>query len=219
MSLNGTFLAGAAAVSALLVGTSASADLYSIGDGVAEDAIGVNTPGFQTVYLNTFSLTGTDTSINQIGIAFGFPSSGTSLIGQSFTAVLYSDANGGTPWDGTLVWSSVGTITSVATYINIAVPDVAVAGNFAVGFLFTTPATGLFFPAGLDETAPVSNRSFVGFNSSVDINNLSAIPSNRRDTIEAFGFPGNWTITANGIPAPGALALLGVAGLIGRRRR
>jgi len=217
MSFNGTFLAGAIAVSALLVGTSASADLYSIGDGVAENSVGVNSPGFQTVYLNTFSLTGTDTAVNQISIAFGVPTE-TNLIGQSFTAVLYSDANGGTPWDGTLVWSSVGTITSIANFINIAVPDVAVAGNFAVGFLFTSPV-GSFFPAGLDQTAPVSNRSFAGFNSSVDINNLSAIPSGNRGAIEQFGLPGNWTITASGIPAPGAFALLGVAGLIGRRRR
>lgn len=213
-----TSLASAVAASALLVSVSASADLYSIGDGVADTAIGVNSLSWQTVYLNTFSLTGSDTAINQISIAFSVPSQ-TNLIGQGFTAVIYSDANGGTPWDGTLVWSSAGTISSVATFIDIAVPDVAVAGNFAVGFLFTTPAGGNFFPAGLDQTAPVSNRSYAGFNATVDLNNLSGIPSGQRGAIEAFGFPGNWTITASGIPAPGALALLGVAGLVGRRRR
>ena len=213
-----TSLASAVAASALLVSVSASADLYSIGDGVADTSIGVTSPSWQTVYLNTFSLTGSDTAINQISIAFSVPSQ-TNLIGQGFTAVIYSDANGGTPWDGTLVWSSAGTISSVATFIDIAVPDVAVAGNFAVGFLFTTPAGGNFFPAGLDQTAPVSNRSYAGFNATVDLNNLSGIPSGQRGAIEAFGFPGNWTITASGIPAPGALALLGVAGLVGRRRR
>jgi MYXO-CTERM domain-containing protein len=94
-----------------------------------------------------------------------------------------------------------------------------VAGNFAVGFFFSTPAGVSFFPAGWDTTAPVANRSFAGFNSSVDINDLSAIPAGSRGAIEEFGLPGNWTITANGVPAPGAIALLGVAGLIGRRRR
>jgi hypothetical protein len=212
-------LAGAVVVSALLVSGTASAALYSISDGVAENGIGVNTTtSIQAVYLNTFSLTGSDTAINQVSIAFG--NSGTpNLIGQAFTAVIYSDANGGTPWDGTLVWSGSGTISSIGAYIDIAVPDVAVAGNFAVGFLFTSPAGGQFFPAGLDQSAPISNRSYAGFNATIDLNNLSGIPSGQRGAIEAFGFPGNWTITASGIPAPGALALLGVARLVGRRRR
>jgi hypothetical protein len=215
-----TSLVGAVAASALLVSASASADLYSIGDGVADSAIGVNdaASSLQAVYLNTFSLTGSDTAINQISIAFGI-SSLTNLVGQSFTAVIYSDANGGTPWDGTLVWSSAGTISSVATFIDIAVPDVAVAGNFAVGFLFTSPAGGNFFPAGWDTTAPVSNRSYAAFGATVDINDLSSVPSSQRGAIEQFGLPGNWTITASGVPAPGAVALLGAAGMVGRRRR
>jgi MYXO-CTERM domain-containing protein len=215
-----TSLVSAVAASALLVSGVAFADFYSIGDGVADSAVGVNDPAtsLQAVYLNTFSLTGSDTAINQISIAFGI-SSLTNLVGQSFTAVIYSDANGGTPWDGTLVWSSAGTISSVATFIDIAVPDVAVAGNFAVGFLFTSPAGGSFFPAGWDTTAPVSNRSYAAFGATVDINNLSSVPAGQFGTIESFGLPGNWTITANGVPAPGAVALLGIAGLVGRRRR
>jgi MYXO-CTERM domain-containing protein len=187
---------------------------------VAENAVGVNdnASSLQAVYLNTFSLTGSDTAINQVSIAFSIPSQ-TNLLGLGFTAVLYSDANGGTPWDGTLVWSASGTISSLATFIDIAVPDVAVAGNFAVGFLFTAPAGGALFPAGLDHTAPVSNRSYAGFATSVDINDLSSLPAGQFGTIESFGLPGNWTITANGVPAPGAVALLGIAGLVGRRRR
>jgi len=215
-----TSLVSAVAASALLVSGVASADFYIIGDGVADSAVGVNDPAtsLQAVYLNTFSLTGSDTAINQISIAFGI-SSLTNLVGQSFTAVIYSDANGGTPWDGTLVWSSAGTISSVATFIDIAVPDVAVAGNFAVGFLFTSPAGGSFFPAGWDTTAPVSNRSYAAFGATVDINDLRSVPSSQRGAIEQFGLPGNWTITASGVPAPGAVALLGAAGMVGRRRR
>lgn len=215
-------LAGVVAVSALLVSSAASADFYSIGDGVAESAIGVNFPGSpsQAVYLNTFSLGGGDTAINQVSIAFSIADQ-TNLIGQGFTAVLYSDANGGTPWDGTLVWSSSGTITSLATFIDIAVPNVNVAGNFAVGFFFTGTPGSSFFPAGWDDTAPVADRSYAGFTAgTLNLNDLSgSLPAGQFGTIESFGFPGNWTITASGIPAPGAFALLGVAGLIGRRRR
>ena len=215
-------LAGAVAVSALMASSTASASFYIIGDGIAEATIGVTgSSASQAVYLNTFSLSGGDTAINQVSIAFG-TSSETNLIGQSYTAVIYSDANGGTPWDGTLVWSSAGTITSLATFVDIAVPNVSVAGNFAVGFFFASPAGINFFPAGLDTTAPVSNRSYAGFTAgtAIDLNNLSgSIPAGQRGTIEAFGLPGNWTITANGIPAPGAAALLGIAGVAGRRRR
>ena len=215
-------LAGAVAVSALMASSTASASFYIIGDGIAEATIGVTgSSASQAVYLNTFSLSGGDTAINQVSIAFG-TSSETNLIGQSYTAVIYSDAGGGTPWEGTLVWSSAGTITSLATFVDIAVPNVSVAGNFAVGFFFASPAGINFFPAGLDTTAPVSNRSYAGFTAgtAIDLNNLSgSIPAGQRGTIEAFGLPGNWTITANGIPAPGAAALLGIAGVAGRRRR
>lgn len=215
-------MAGAVSVSALLVSSAASAGFYSIGDGVAESSIGVNFASgpSQAVYLNTFSLGGGDTAINRVSIAFSIPGQ-TNLLGQGFTAVLYSDANGGTPWDGTLVWSSSGTITSLATFIDIAVPNVNVAGNFAVGFLFSAPPNASLFPAGFDTTAPVADRSYVGYTTgTINLNNLSgSLPAGQFGTIESFGFGGNWTITANGIPAPGALALLGVAGLVGRRRR
>lgn len=210
------------AVSALLVSLTASAGLYQVGDGVANGAIGVNfqTLSSQAVYLNTFSLSGGDTAIDQVSIAFGVPSE-TNLLGLSFTAVLYSDANGGTPWDGTLVWSSTGTITALATYINLAVPDVVVAGSFAVGFAFDAPPNAGLFPAGWDNNDPVADRSYVGYTvEALDLNDLSgSLPAGQFGTIESFSFPGNWTITASGIPAPGALALLGLAGLIGRRRR
>jgi MYXO-CTERM domain-containing protein len=231
-----TSVAGLVASSTLLVSHAASADFYIIGDGVAETAVGVIQPGSpnEAIYLNTFCLTTTDTAINQISIAFGAPGSSGGgiygeLIGRDFIAVLYSDPNGGTPWDGTLVWSGAGTITSTASFIDISVPNVAVAGNFSVGFWFATPAIsqppplGQFYPAGLDTSAPVFDRSYVGYGFSaglIDLSNLSgSLPPGQFGTIESFDILGNWTITANGVPAPGAVVLIGVAGLVGSRRR
>ncbi len=206
----------------------ASAVGYSIDDGTAEDSVGVNPGPAQSVFLNTFSLTGGDTVIDQISIAYGTPAGlDPSMDGLPVTILLYSDPTGGTPWDSTLVWSLNTTIAGQGTntFQNYAVPNIAVGTNFAVGFLFDTAATPNRFPAAFDQSAPnFSGRSFAGFDTpanSVNINDLAgSIPAGNRAAIEAFGLVGNWLIRANGaVPTPGAASLLGLAGLAGLRRR
>ena len=217
-------LAMGAAIGA--VAPRAEAGLYSIDDGIADGAVGANYSGAtnQAAFLNTFSLVGGDSAINKISIKFGLaPGPSNNLLGLSFTALIYSDANGGTPWDGSLVWTGSGTISSVSsTFVDIAVPDVGVASNFAVGFLFNAPSGGLYYPAGFDTSAPLAGRSYVAIteaNGTLDLNDLGAAPN--RGAVESFGaeFAGNFMIRANAVPAPGAIAFLGIAGLARRRRR
>ena len=203
----------------------ASADLYSLDDGTAWATYGVNFPGrtSQTVYLNTFTLAPGDTAINKIQIAFGMPFGTENLLGLGFTALLYSDSNGGTPWDATLVWSGAGTISSLANnFVEVAVPDVGVAGSFAVGFLFTTPADGQqYHPASADISSQVANRSYFAYSApdgTLDLNDLTGTAQSV-GTFEIGGYIPNLMIRANGVPAPGAVALLGILGLLSRHRR
>jgi hypothetical protein len=209
-----------------LADTRSLASVYAIdnGGGGTSVALGVSYSNAtnQAVFLNTFSLAGGDTAINQISISFGLPGL-SELLRLGFTAQIYSDANGGTPWGGTIVWSGSGTITSLSdTLVDVAVPDTGVASSFAVGFLFTALSNGLYYPAAVDLSAPLAGRSYVAFtgpDGTLDLNNLGAAPN--IGAVEPFpgGFNGNFMIRANGIPAPGAFALLGLAGLARRRRR
>lgn len=202
----------------------ASASSYAIDDGVAEDSIGLNATTYDSVWLNTFSLTGGDTVINNISISFGSANT-TNLVGTAATILLYSDPTGGTPWDSTLVYSAPVTITANNAFINFAVPNVAVSTNFVVGFRYLESRTTGSFPAGFDQTTPtLANRSYAGFQvpstNPINLSNLSTITAGQFNTIEAFGLVGNFLIRADGaVPAPGAAGLLGLAGIAGLRRR
>ncbi len=216
-----------------LAGAVASAASYQLDDGTAENSIGLNsTATWDSVWLQTYSLTGGDTVIDQISIGYGFAGAtgGQNLNGRNVTILLYSDATGADPWDATLVWSLNTTIANFNTSVlnTYAVPNVAVGTNFVVGFQFTQTQAFAAFPAGIDQTDPdLPLRSYAGFTSpatsAINPSNLAGtIPASNRGAIEQFGatLAGNWMIRARGnIPTPGAAALLGVAGLAGLRRR
>jgi MYXO-CTERM domain-containing protein len=224
MKIRGFVALAGIAASALV----ASGVGYSIDDGTAENSIGI-AAGHSGVWLNTFSLTGGDTVIDQISIAYGTPVAATpgAINGQAVTILLYSDPTGGDPTDGTLVWSLNTTIAGADTnsFQNYAVPNIAVGTNYAVGFLFNTAVAA--FPAATDQTAPIfSGRSYAGFvqpfSPGINPANLAAIPAGQRGFIEALApsLAGNWLIRANGaVPTPGAVSVLGLAGLAGLRRR
>ena len=84
------------------------------------------------------------------------------------------------------VISQEGTNTFITTTIP---PTMVPTANFFVGFLITHTAGQ--FPAALDESAPIPNRSWVALTS--NINDLSGA-----HTIESAGLPGNWLIRADG---------------------
>lgn len=215
----------------------ASAAGYAIDDGLAETSVGLvnQSQGYDSIWLNTFSLSAGDSVIDQISIVFGISGgTGLSLEGRAVTVLLYTDPTGGTPWDASLVWSLNTTIanSNSTTFNNYAVPSVAVGINFVVGFRYNESraligATVGSFPAALDQTDPdLSNRSYAGFtfpasSPPLDINDLAgSIPGGNRAAIESFGQPGNFLIRARGtVPAPVTASVLGLAGLGGLRRR
>ena len=216
------FIALAGIAASALVASGAS---YGIDDGTAEDSIGIGA-SHTAVWLNTFALTGGDTAITQISVAYGTPNFPDALNGQPVTILLYSDPDGGDPSNGTLVWSFATTIANSATntFNNYAVPGVVTGTNFAVGFQYNEPAAAGSFPAAWSSSAPIAGRSWAGFqtpnNPAINPANLAAIPAGQRGFIEGFGLAGNWLIRAEGaVPTPGAASLLGLAGLAGLRRR
>ena len=130
---------------------------------------------------------------NGKAMVFKFSMSGLSNLAVSYAVQRTASGFTTQQWDyssdGT-TWSSAATITGIQL-------------SFAAG---TTPAnvvTSLGVASGLDNAATAYMRvTFTGATSSTG--------NNRMD---------NFQFNADAIPAPGAIALLGLAGLIGRRRR
>src|SRR3954451_1456139 len=208
---------------------------YLIDDATSDDSVGLNstTPN-DVIWLNTFPKIAGAEKIVSVDVVFGtplFPGGATN--GTPIRVLLYDDANGGDPSDGTLLANVAGGIQNADTnnFAVYAMPGggvVVPSGNLSVGVLIPSavnPANP--FPAGLDETDPdLAGRSWIGFAGPGAVNpaNLAGtIPAANRGFIESFGLPGNWMVRADGVaaPEPTSLALLGLGGpgLIARRRR
>jgi len=203
--------------------------LYSIDDGTAEDGVGFDgTPGNDLVWMNTFPKVAGAEMITTISIAFGTPTfPGAATDGTPVTVCLWSDADGGSPQNATLL-ATVGGVVSGAntnTFVTYDIPDTVVPSNtVVVGVLMRNAGGGTNpFPCALD-TTPVAEaqRSFIGWGPTptVDPSNMLALGTNwlAEEAIE----PGNWLIRANGVavPEPASLGLLGLAAVaLGARRR
>ncbi len=166
---------------------------YMIDDGMAEDSVGL-TAGGSLVALNEFPVSGGNNVITSISIAWGTPAfPDPSLNGLPYTAVLWSDPNGdGSPTDAVVLAMAPGVISQEGTntFLTTVIPPTMVTtANFFVGFLISHAAGQ--FPAALDESAPIPNRSWV--DATANINDLSGAI-----TIESAGLPGNWLIRADG---------------------
>ena len=166
---------------------------YSIDDGTAEDSIGL-TAGGNFLALNSFPVTGGNNLITSISIAWGTPAfPDPSLDGLPYTAVLWSDPNGdGSPTDAVVLATADGVISQAGTdtFLTSDIPPTLVTtSNFFVGFVITHAAGQ--FPGAFDESAPISNRSWVSIGG--NINDLSDAV-----TIESQGLSGNWLIRAEG---------------------
>ncbi len=124
---------------------------------------------------------------------FKFSMSGLSNLAVSYAVQRTASGFTTQQWDyssdGT-TWSSAATITGIQA-------------SFAAGATPANVVTSLGVASGLDNAATAYMRlTFTGA--------TSATGNNRMD---------NFQFNADAIPAPGAIALLGLAGLIGRRRR
>ena len=209
---------------------------YQYDDGTVEDAIGITnaTSGYDIIWLNRFTTQATGNVIQSIQAAIGAPTGTPNLAGRPMSVLLYSDADGGSPNNATLLTRLDTVVVNANTGIlnNYDIADTFVpTSNFFVAVLMKNlPPSGApgnpanTFPAAIDTTLPhTAGVSYAGFTSpggSMNENNLGTIPSGALGTIEGFGLPGNWVLRAQGdIPEPASLGLLAVAGVMALRRR
>jgi uncharacterized repeat protein (TIGR01451 family) len=175
---------------------------YVLEDGTADDAIGLNTGG-DIICLNEFAVIPGAEVITSVEIAWSAPSfPDPSLDGLPYTVALWSDPNGdGDPTDAVLLTTASGVVAfeGTDTFITTNIsPTLITTPNFFVGFLITHQAGQ--FPAAFDETAPMSNRSYLAGDSVQG--NIEDLNSNELPVapVESFGFVGNWLIRADSTP-------------------
>lgn len=202
---------------------------YVVDDGTVENGIGITgaTP-FDIVWLNRFATQAGGERIVSIQAAIGSPADTRPYNGLAMTVLLYSDPDGGSPANATLLTSLNTTVANANTGIlnNYDIPDTNVStANFFVGVIMRALPGSNGFVASIDETDPdTANVSWAGFvvaPGTINQNNLGTIPAGQLGLIEGFGLPGNWAVRAVGdpIPEPASLGLLVLGGLMLARRR
>ena len=204
---------------------------FSVDDGTAETSIGVNNgvTGSPFTWANRFTNTsGGDLTLLDVSVAFGRLGGppGAGAIGDAIDAAIFIDPTGSgdmTMASLAATWSLVGGVHSLdgmtfMTHVVPALVTVPDGADFYVGMIDRQSGLdGLIrFPAAEDTDSGSAGRSWAMFGG--DLLDPSD-PANIIGTIDSFGLPGNWLIRATAIPAPGALALIGVAGFLGGRRR
>src|SRR3954467_4240198 len=106
-----SLIAIAAAVKAFGLATFAQGAgfTYSIDDGTAERALGID-PGEDVIWFNTFAVQAGGEIIDSISASYGRPGLAGTLNGFPVTILLYEDTDGGSPWNAVLKQSVSSTI-------------------------------------------------------------------------------------------------------------
>lgn len=198
---------------------------YMHDDGVAENTIGLTSGGAIAWATQFNALSGSNTIVG-MDVAFGTP---LSLNGAPVTAYLWADPNqDGNPNDAVVLASAAGVISGANATVPINSPTfvsfaftpttLPVGASFFLGVVMNGQAAGQF-PAAIDQNSGTPlGRTWAGFvtgggpfnpNSWTNVLDVNTIPS----------LAGKWLIRGHGVPAPGAVALLGLGGLVMARRR
>lgn len=225
-------IAAAGAMTALFSSNAQASVLYNLDDGQSNISLGVSggSGRYDLFWLNSFTAQPQGEVINSISLTWGTPTlSGRNVFpGMATEVLLYSDPNNdGNPIDAVLLTSATTAVANPNTdiFTNVAIAPTKVTGNFFIAALMRNLNFNTF-PAALDTTSPVNNRSWVGFTTpgnSFNVNNLSGL-----FTTESVGFRGNWMLRAEGVseavsvPEPasvlGVLAF-GAIGVASRKKR
>jgi MYXO-CTERM domain-containing protein len=204
----------------------ARATNYAWDDGTAENSVGLQNGGVLAA-INAFPVIGGDNVITSVDVAWGTPAfAGQNGIvaGTPFNYYVWSSnaANDPSGANSTLLFAGSSTIAAANidnnTFQSLAVPSIVIGSAiFFVGVDIAHPAGA--FPLAVDQTAPTfGGASWAGGGAAFNPNNPGFNGGPMLD-LAALGL-GNWMIRANAVPTPGALALLGLGGLVaGRRRR
>jgi hypothetical protein len=186
-------------------------------DGTGEERIGIG--GGTIAWMNQFNVVGGGNTINSVSVAWGEVPNGASA-----SIVVWNDPNiDGNPNDAQVVGTPLNVVTSNSdtdTFNIYDIADVFVSDSFFVGVFMNSPSGS--YPARWDSSTSLGKSWIAALGS--DLNALGSwyLPVN---TIDTYGWAGNWMIRANGetsnVPEPTSITLfgLGLAGLAALRRR
>ena len=184
---------------------------YAIADAAAELAVSID-PGEAMVWMNTFPVDPAGTYVDAVKMAYGRVGGPSSLNGLSIRVLVYEDANGGSPQDAVLKWSTSTVIANANTNTlnTYRLPATLIHGNLVAAVFFDNQTALSKAIAALDTTAPtLAGSSYLGFAEILDPANLGGIPAAQWGTIEGFGSVGNFRIEAHGRNVDdGAVSLL-----------
>ncbi len=198
---------------------------YVVDDGTAETAIGL-TGGGVFAAINHFTVVGGNDTINSVDVSWGAagtPGQTGPLSNLPFTVYVWANLGAGSDPSGgnaSLLFSTTSSVNPSNidnnTFQSVAVPGIAVSGSFFVGVSIAHAAGS--YPYGVDLTVPTDSATSWGAGGGAfDPNNIGFGGGGSID-LASLGF-GNFLIRANTIPSPGAVTLLGAAGLVAVRRR
>ncbi len=205
-------------------GTMLDNDFYQYDDGSTENAVGFGGAVAELMWLHSFVTDPNFATITAVSTSFGSPFVGNPGVvpGQPVDVYVYED-NDMDPTNGiTLVGHGVAPIEAGSIDTDV-LQKIVLDANVTIGTSHFWVAALVHqefgFPAPLDQSQASNGRAWITGDTTgnFDPNNLNgnSFPPADEDVIA----PGVWLLRANAIPAPGALALLGLAGLAARRRR
>ncbi|CAG0977115.1 hypothetical protein PHYC_01563 [Phycisphaerales bacterium] len=200
---------------------------YQMDDGNAENSFGLTSGGY-LVASNQFNVAGGNNVLTSLEVTWGcdeFVGQNGVVAGSFFDVFIWADTlPGAGPQPGSLLFAGGGNIDPGAidnnVFQTVALPGVVVPG---AGFLIAVGQNhaGGTYPFTVDANGPGLGRSFFSGSTGFDPNTNPGFGGGPALDASAIGFGNlNFMIRANAVPTPGALALLGLGGLIvGRRRR
>ncbi len=194
---------------------------YVLDDGVAETESSLSAFSAQTIWGNVFEAQPGGELITEVSVVFG------SAIapGRAIRVGIWNDPNNdGDMLDGELLSVTDHVVqqgfVDSSTFEAFSVPSVAVSGNFFAAIIADIDQGEAAFRQDFNLINGPVNTGFESWtfydpigSGNTDLG-ASLGPNNNGD----FGV-GTWAVRATGIPAPGVVALIGLAGVGAARRR
>ena len=215
-----------AMASAMVIASYATAAFYQWDDGTSENSLGL-TAGGEIAWMNVFEVdTVNGYLVQDIEVCFGsaaFPGGSGVVPGQDFGVYLWGD-NDGDPTTGATLLAEVydnALAGQIETDVLLPtdIPDINVSAYDYIIVGASVHQAGGTFPAPMDDSNWAVGRSWVSGDGAGNWEPDGFVGDIGTLDLVAIGFNYVFMIRANAIPAPGALALLGLAGLVSRRRR
>jgi len=204
----------------------AGSQFYQVDDGTSDNGVGL-TDGGVLGWANYFAVDAANGPvITSIDLTFGNASGGgdSGLFGgESFDVHLWGDDDMDPTNGADLLFSGSSSVdagsidTDVFQSVDITNTDVSSYTNILVGASIEHEAGT--FPASLDQSQDSLGRAWAFGDTTGNFDPDGFGGDVAPIELDSIGLNGVWLVRANAVPAPGALALLGLAGLAARRRR